>query len=68
MNEDAGNMLNNILTILIGVAIVAFIYLILYRKRRSKLKRMERDSDLLKSNKEMRKGKKILIKKNSHSR
>ena len=40
-----------VLTVLIGIVIAAAIYLVIYRRRKAKRKRIEREADLLKSNK-----------------
>lgn len=40
-----------VLTILIGIVIAAAIYLVIYRRRIAKRKSIEREADLLKSNK-----------------
>lgn len=40
-----------ILTVLIGIVIVASIYLVIYRRRKVKRKNIEQEADLLKSNK-----------------
>ena len=47
MNEEGLLKWENILTILIGIVIVAFIYLIIYRRRVAKRKRLERDANIL---------------------
>ena len=39
-----------ILTVLIGIVIVATIYLVIYRRRKAKRKSIEREAELLKSN------------------
>ena len=39
-----------ILTVLIGIVIVATIYLVIYRRRKAKRKSVEREAELLKSN------------------
>ena len=53
MNEEGLLNWENVLTALIGIVIVAFIYLIIYRRRKAKHKRLEREADLLKRNEEI---------------
>lgn len=53
MYEDSVVNWEKILTILIGVVIVASIYLILYKRRKFKRKRIERENEVLKSDKQM---------------
>lgn len=43
----------NILTVLIGIVIVASIYLVIYRRKRVKQKRLEREAELQKNNKQV---------------
>jgi len=43
----------NILTVLIGIVIVASIYLVIYRRRKAERKRLEREAELLKNDKQM---------------
>lgn len=50
MNEEGFLKWENVLTVLIGIVIVAFVFLIIYRRRQAKRKRLEQEADLLKSN------------------
>lgn len=45
MYEEGFFRLENILTVLIGIVIVAFIYLIIYRRRKAKRKTIEREDE-----------------------
>ena len=42
------------LTVLLGIVIVASVYLIIYKRKRSKRKRLEREAGLLKSNQQIK--------------
>ena len=48
MYEEGLFKLENILTILIGIALVSSLFLILYRRKSAKRKRLEREADQLK--------------------
>ena len=64
MYEEGVLKWENILTVLIGIAILAFIYLLLYRRRKTRNKRIEREADLLKSNIEVQNEQETTIDKN----
>ena len=64
MYEEGVLKWENILTVLIGIAILAFIYLLLYRRRKARNKRIEREADLLKSNIEVQNEQETTIDKN----
>lgn len=53
MNEEGLLNWENVLTALIGIVIVAFIYLIIYRRRQAKRNSLKQEADLMKSNKEI---------------
>ena len=53
-----------VLTVLIGIAILAFIYLLLYKRKRAKRKRIERETDLPKSTIEVQNKQEAIIDKN----
>ena len=53
MYEEGVIKWEGILTVLIGIAIVAFISLLLYRRRLAKHKQIEREAELLRSNIEL---------------
>ena len=54
MYEEGGLIRwENILTILIGIAIVASVYLIIYRRRNSKRRRIQQDAELLEIKKQL---------------
>ena len=50
MYEEGAIQWENILTILIGIAIVAAIYLILHRRRKAKHRRIKHEAELLRKN------------------
>ena len=53
MYEEGVLKWEGIMTALIGIVILAAIILIIYRRRRAKQKQLERDAELLKSDKKM---------------
>ncbi len=66
MNEEDVFKLENIITILIGIVIIAFIILLLYNLRKAKRKIIEQETELLKKNKQIRDSyEKESIKKNN---
>ena len=66
MNEEDVFKLEKIITILIGIVIIAFIILLLYNLRKAKRKIIEQETELLKKNKQIRDSyEKESIKKNN---
>ena len=67
MNEEGLLNWENVLTALIGIVIVVFIYLIIYRRIQAKRNSLKQEADLMKSNKEIQnKDNSSHIKKNNH--
>ena len=64
MYEEGVLKWESILTVLIGIAILAFIFLLLYKRKVAKRKRIERESDLRKSNIELQNNQETIIDKN----
>ena len=64
MYEEGVLKWESILTVLIGIAILAFIFLLLYKRKVAKRKRIERESDLRKSNIEIQNNQETIIDKN----
>lgn len=52
MNEEGIINIESFITALIGLVIVAFISLLLYRRRNAKRKKIEMEAELLKKNKQ----------------
>lgn len=53
MNEEGIINIESFITALIGLVIVAFISLLLYRRRNAKQKKIEMEAELLKKNKQV---------------